>query len=144
MRERKTPARDIGKYHAYGKEGWSDEVLVGAMESEPEEQVAALIQDAEGFLRKEEGDGEVGAEVGGGGLGGLQVKEEEEIQRPLPRVGEADRVGDERSLSRKMERTLYLLVKSEGEEERWGFPTGWLGGKESLHTVGVFGRWWLE
>lgn len=132
MRERKTPARDTGKYHAYGKEGWNDEVLVGAKESEPEQQVAALIEDAEGFLRKEEGDGEVGAEEG---LGGLQVKKEEEIQRPLPRVGEADRVGNERSLSRKMERTLYLLVKQEGEKEGWGFPTGWLGGKESLHTV---------
>lgn len=135
MRERKTPARDIGKYHAYGKEGWNDEVLVGAKESEPEEQVAALIQDAEGFLRKEKGDGEVGAEEG---LDGLQVKKEEEIQRPLPRVGDADRVRDERSLSRKMERTLYLLVKREGEKEGWGFPTGWLGGKESLHTVGGF------
>lgn len=135
MRERQTPARDIGKYHAYGKEGWNDEVLVGDRTSEPEEQVNALIVDAEGFLRKEEGEGEVAVDVGGEGLG-ARSKKEEVIQRPVERVGEADRSGDERSLSRRMERTLYLLVKGEGEKEAWGFPTSWLGGKESLYTVG--------
>ena len=136
MRERQTPARDIGKYHAYGEEGWNDEILVGARESEPEEQVAALIKDAEGFLRKEEGDGETAGEVGGEGLGNLQARKEEEIQRPLPRISQADKRGDERSLSRAMQRTLYLVVKRDGEKEKWGFPSSILGAKESLHTVG--------
>ena len=143
MRERQTPARDIGNYHAYGKEGWNDELLVGAKESEPEEQVEALVKDAERFSRKEESDGEVAADVGGEGLNGLQAKEEKQIQRPPPRVSNADKGRDERSLSRAMQRTLYLLVKREGEKEGWGFPSSWLGAKESLHTVKSFELSWL-
>ena len=137
MRERQTPARDIGNYYAYGKEGWNDELLVGAKESEPEEQVEALVKDAEGFLRKDESDGEVAADVGGEGLSGLQARKEEKIQRPPPRVSNADKGRDERSLSRAMQRTLYLLVKGEGEKEGWGFPSSCLGAKESLHTVNL-------
>ncbi|KAL8698105.1 MAG: hypothetical protein Q9201_006759 [Fulgogasparrea decipioides] len=117
MKERLTPARDIGVYNAYGKEGWNDEVLVGAKESEPENQVEALLKDAEAEVQ--EGEQEVKREV---------------LQKPMPRVTEADRVGDTRSLDRRLQRTLYLVVKK-GKEGRWWFPNDGLVGKESLHTA---------
>lgn len=128
MKERKTPARDIGVYNAYGEEGWNDEVLVGERIAEPEEQVGALLRDAEREERE-------GADPEGA------VVKREVVERPMPRVTEADRVGDLRSLNRALERTLYLVVKggggSMGGEAGWKFPTALLekGKKESLHTV---------
>ncbi|KAL8807804.1 MAG: hypothetical protein Q9182_000453 [Xanthomendoza sp. 2 TL-2023] len=119
IRERLTPARDIGVYNAYAKEGWNDEVLVGAKESEPEVQVEALLRDAE----VEGVKGEEGEEV-----------KKLEVERPMPRVTEADRVGDRKSLDRLLQRTLYLVVR-EGEGGRWWFPNDLLVGKESLHTA---------
>ena len=115
IKERLTAARDIGVYNAYGKEGWNDELLVGAKESEPEAQVEALLKDAE-----------VEAEDEG------PVKKAK-VEKPMPRVTEADTSGDTRSLNRLMARTLYLVVK--GSEGGWGFPSGVLMGKESLQRV---------
>ncbi|KAL8953585.1 MAG: hypothetical protein Q9222_000580 [Ikaeria aurantiellina] len=120
IKERQTPARDIGVYNAYAKEGWNDEVVVGARESEPEEQVEALLRDAEVEVPKE---GEEGQEV-----------KKEEVERPMPRVTEADRVGDTKSLDRRLQRTLYLVVRS-GDGDDWWFPSDSLVGKESLHTA---------
>ncbi|KAL9016504.1 MAG: hypothetical protein Q9185_006162 [Variospora sp. 1 TL-2023] len=121
MKERQTPARDIGRYNAYSREaGWNDELLVGARESEPVEQVEALLKDAEVEVQKEEG--EEGSQV---------VKEA--VAKPLPRVTEADRVGDRRSLDRLLQRTLYLVVRR--RDGRWWFPSDGLVGKESLHTA---------
>lgn len=134
MAERKTPARDIGVYSAYGEEGWNDEVLVGERISEPEEQVEALLRDAE-----KEG-GREGAETEGGETEGAVVKREG-VERPVPRVTEADREGNKRSLNRMLERTLYLVVKRReglmGEEAGWRFPAALLekNKQESLHTV---------
>ncbi len=126
IKERLTPARDIGKYNAYDREaGWNDEVLVGARESEPEEQVEALLRDAEVEVKKEVD--EEGQE--------REVKKELAV-RPMPRVTEADRVGDTRSLDRLLQRTLYLVVKR--QDGRWWFPSDGLVGKESLHTVRGF------
>ncbi len=128
MKERKTPARDIGIYNAYGEEGWNDEVLVGERIAEPEEQVEALLRDAEK-------EGREGADPDGA------VVKRDVVEKPMPRVTEADRVGDLRSLNRALERTLYLVVKGGeglmGEEVGWRFPTALLerGNKESLHTV---------
>lgn len=119
IKERLTPARDIGVYNAYAKEGWNDEVLVGAKESEPEAQVDALLRDAE----VEGLTGEEGQEV-----------KKQEIEKPMPRITEADQVGDTKSLDRKLQRTLYLVVR-EGKEGKWWFPNDMLVGKESLHTV---------
>lgn len=129
IRERLTPARDIGRYNAYGKEGWNDELLMGAKEAEPENQLEALVRDAE--VEVKEGEGEEGAEQRG-----QQEVQKEPVQRPMPRVTEADRMGDTKSLDRRLERTLYLVVK-EGKESggRWWFPSDGLTGKESLHTV---------
>ncbi|KAL8731433.1 MAG: hypothetical protein Q9166_003408 [cf. Caloplaca sp. 2 TL-2023] len=119
IKERLTPARDIGVYSAYGKEGWDDEVLVGARESELEVQAEALLRDAEA-------EGLMGEE-------GQEVKKQE-IEKPMPRVTEADKVGDTKSLDRKLQRTLYLVVR-EGHGGRWWFPNDSLVGKESLHTA---------
>ena len=47
IKERKTPARDIGFYDAYGPDAWHDELLMGAPESEPEHQMEALLKDAQ-------------------------------------------------------------------------------------------------
>ncbi|KAL8828142.1 MAG: hypothetical protein Q9170_006725, partial [Blastenia crenularia] len=118
IKDRLTPARDIGVYNAYAKEGWNDELVVGAKESEPEEQVEALLRDAE----VEVAQGEDGVEV-----------KKEVIAKPMSRVTEADRVGDVRSLDRLLQRTLYLVVRK--GDGRWWFPSDGLVGRESLHTA---------
>ncbi|KAI9713637.1 MAG: hypothetical protein M1812_006609 [Candelaria pacifica] len=106
FKERQTPARDIGVYNAYAKEGWNDELLVGAEESEPENQVKAIVKDSEGGKEK--------------------------VERPMPRITEADMTGDEKSLNRKLARSLYLVVKG---KEGWGFPSAGLMGRENLHQA---------
>ncbi|KAI9872402.1 MAG: 54S ribosomal protein L17 mitochondrial [Pleopsidium flavum] len=118
IKQRQTAARDIGAYNAYSKEGWNDELLVGAGESEPEKQVQALLRDAE-FS----------------GVGSDETGEatKESVERPMPRITEADTAGDVKSLNRLLQRTLYLLVKV--GEGTWGFPTAGLVGKENLHQA---------
>jgi large subunit ribosomal protein L46 len=116
--ERLTPARDIGVYNAYSETAWNDELLVGAKESELETQAECLLSDAEI------------PGVGSDEVGGLR---KETVERPMPRVTEADKKGDERSLDRRLDRTLYLLVKS--SEGRWEFPASTLIGRENLHEV---------
>lgn len=128
VKERRTPARDIGLYNAYSREeGWHDELLVGAQESEPEHQMEALVKDAEVE------DTELEGEEGAADLAGRKKKEK--VERPMPRVTEADRMGDLKSLNRALTRTLYLVVKEGGKRGRWGFPSSSLLVKESLHTV---------
>ena len=132
FKARQTPARDIGVYNAYSKEGWNDELLLGAKESEPEEQIEALLRDAEGGVDEE---------VVGSGTG------RREVERPMPRITEADRQGDLRSLDRRLEEELYLLVcvKGDGVEgkkgkEYWQFPTALLESRENLHNVSASPR----
>jgi large subunit ribosomal protein L46 len=120
IKERKTPARDIGSYDAIGEEGWHDEVLVGAPESEMDYQLEEILKDE--VVEKREG-----------------VKDTSDPTKtavnakPMPRVTEADEKGDEKSLDRMLQRTLYLLVKN--KDELWQFPTAPLDGKESLRAV---------
>lgn len=127
QRERVTPSRDIGIYNAYGKEGWNDELLVGAHENEAEHQVDALLRDAEAPA------------TSGGPEATLQVGVEQaaskrmEVERPMPRTTAADCEGDLRSLDRLLQRALFLLVKD--SEGRWVFPTATIEGKEGLHKV---------
>ena len=104
-------------YNAYNKEGWNDEILVGARESDPEAMVEALVKDAQ-VESEEEG----------------QAKKEK-VEKPLPRITVADKAGDVRSLNRALSRTLYLVVK--GANDGWGFPSGVLEGKESLQRVSL-------
>lgn len=124
IKERLTPARDIGVYDAYSEEGWNDELLVGSKESEPEVQIAAIVQDAQDENKSE------------AGIEGM-VKKGEEIEKPMERVTEADRIGDTKSLNRALTQTLYLVVKSGKDGERWRFPSNDLKGQESLHTVSL-------
>lgn len=94
-------------------------MLVGAKESEPEVQLQALLKDAEAPGIETEGMGE--------------VKKESNVEKPMPRITEADRAGDLKSLNRLLQRTVYLLVR--GEAGKWVFPTSGLAGKENLHQV---------
>jgi len=124
IRERQTPARDIGVYNAYSKQGWADELLVGAQESEPDHQVGALLRDAETpaeTAAAKEGQSE------------LALKTRDDVDRPMSRVSEADVQGDQKSLNRLLQRTLFLLVKS--KDGRWTFPSAELVKNENIHTV---------
>ncbi|KAJ2552732.1 hypothetical protein EV175_003199 [Coemansia sp. RSA 1933] len=49
-----------------------------------------------------------------------------------PRETEADRAGDLRSLERKLDRTLYLVVKAGNQ---WVFPQGAVEAEEALHQA---------
>ncbi|KAF2180726.1 hypothetical protein K469DRAFT_714300 [Zopfia rhizophila CBS 207.26] len=130
IKQRLTPARDIGRYKGYGAEAWNDELLVGTQESEVQWQVERLLEDAEqpGVER----EGENGNGSGAPGATGKKVTHEP-VERPMPRVTEADLKGDVKSLDRLLQRTLYLLVKN--KEGQWAFPQDRLVGKESLHQA---------
>ncbi|GAA5858029.1 hypothetical protein JCM8547_006670 [Rhodosporidiobolus lusitaniae] len=60
----------------------------------------------------------------------------EEVEGAKEVVGrletEADRKGDVRSLERRADRTLYLLLKKKREQHAWQFPQGGVEGTESL------------
>ena len=119
LKARLTAARDIGLYHAYGKESWNDELLLGAPESEPEHQVTALLTDARTAITEE----------------GEDEKESDDlIEDPVPRITNADTAKDERSLNRLLDRTLHLLIKD--EQDVWRLPSDMLILKENLHEVG--------
>lgn len=65
---------------------------------------------------------------------GLQEEDEES----MPRVHPADIKGDTRSLDRKGQRNLYLLVKTTQDgKEVWAFPQGDVAKGELLHEVSV-------
>lgn len=89
--------------------------------SEPEEQVERLLRDAEVEVTERDIQGE-----------GKVVKKEE-VEKPMPRVTEADKAGDMKSLNRALQKTLYLVV-SRGKGQ-WEFPSAELARQESLHTV---------
>lgn len=80
----------------------------------------------------------------------LQVKDEEaddfedliesrdtELQefKPASRQTEFDRSGDMKSLERKLDRVLYLLVKKPRQEHAWQMPQGGVEPEESLIEV---------
>ena len=124
IKDRSTPAREIGKYSGYGEEAWNDEVLIGDSVSEPEEQIQALVRDAE--------------DKEGGRSGVRGGKQDEVIEKPVRRLTESDEKNDVRSLNRLLMRTLYLVVKKRDRgitRGSWAFPSCELEGKESLHTV---------
>ena len=135
QRARLTAARDIGVYSGYGEEAWNDEVLVGDGTAEPDSLVQALIRDAEGRDIVDAEPAESGGqEVSGEGEGvSKEVGQKVAIEKPMPRITEADQKGDLRSLSRKLDRSLYLLVQK--EDGRWRFPQDRVYGRENLHQV---------
>jgi hypothetical protein len=58
--------------------------------------------------------------------------EREPVEKPMPRITEADQKNDTKSLNRALQRTLYLLVKN--KEGQWQFPQDRLK-EENLHGV---------
>lgn len=138
-------ARDVGAYNAYADDGWNDEVPIGSRLGEPDDIVDKLIRDAEGKTVVMDEGGIVGDEESGGEAIAEDAQEGEEIkkpvadltiERPAPRRTEADEKNDQQSLSRAMDRTLYLLVK--GKDGEWRFPQDRVYGKENLHQVSIF------
>lgn len=133
-------ARDIGLYNAYTEESWNDEVLVGSRLGEPDEVVERLIRDAQGKDIEQaqlQGDAEAGkTEISGDAKAGEGVRKpvgEVAVERPAPRTTEADQKNDLRSLSRRLDRALYLLVKR--KDGSWRFPEDRVYGRENLHQV---------
>ena len=118
MKARLTAARDIGLYHAYGKESWNDELLLGAQESEPEHQVKALLTDARTVITEEGED---------------EKDSDDLIEDPVSRITDADAAKDEQSLNRLLDRTLHLLIKD--DQDGWRLPSDILILKENLHQV---------
>ena len=94
---------------------------MGDRVSEPEEQLEQLVKDAEVQVKEKNVQGEG------------EVIKKEELERPMPRITDADRQGDLKSLNRRLERTLYLLVNS--GKGGWTWPSSELEKRESLHTV---------
>ncbi|EMC98889.1 hypothetical protein BAUCODRAFT_120182 [Baudoinia panamericana UAMH 10762] len=140
IRARKAAARDIGVYTAYGPEGWNDEVLVGDRTADRESIMEALARDAEGKdivenERAGDADKDGQAVTGDARAGEGQRKELQKIvvEGPMPRITEADRTNDQRSLSRKLDRSLYLLIKN--KEGQWRFPEDRIYGRENLHQA---------
>lgn len=133
---RRTAARDIGVYDAYSDEGWNDEVLVGDQLREPLTTIDALVRDAEGrpIVDLPESPEKVEAlEPGQQIIAGSRDTTKLEVEKPASRVTGADEAGDLASLNRKLDRTLYLVVKN--EEGVWRFPEDRVYGKESLRQV---------
>lgn len=57
---------------------------------------------------------------------------------PMPRLTEADKKRDIKSLDRYGQRNLYLLVKgSSGDKYEWRFPRGFVEKQELLHDVSL-------
>ena len=67
----------------------------------------------------------------------LQEARETELQafQPASRETEADRSDDRKSLHRKLDRVLYLLVKKPRSDHAWQMPQGGLEEGESLLEV---------
>ena len=138
---RKTAARDVGVYSGYGSEAWNDEVLVGDTTADYSSQIRALIRDAEGKDMVEAelvGDAETdGLEVSGKEKEGEGIRkpigQPITIDRPMPRITSADDSNDLRSLNRKLDQSLYLLVKN--KDGRWRFPEDRVYGRENIAQV---------
>lgn len=119
IKERKTPARDIGRYTGYGEESWNDETLIGDETSEPTAQIESLVKDME---------------IKTTGLSGQEITSEG-LEKPMSRTTEADESKERNSLNRSLTRTLYLLVKRAEAGTKWMFPANELLRDEDLHTV---------
>lgn len=63
----------------------------------------------------------------------LQNEEDIASSVAMSRTTEADRKNDQKSLDRKLDRTLYLLLKKPRAEHAWQFPQGLTGAGEVLH-----------
>ncbi|KAJ4293996.1 hypothetical protein N0V90_007685 [Kalmusia sp. IMI 367209] len=131
IKQRLTPARDIGRYKGYGDEAWNDEVLIGAKESDFHWQVERLLEDAETTGTEDQPQ-----QAGGEATSTQKKVEHEPVERPMARVTEADEKNDVKSLNRLLQRTLYLVVKN--KDGQWMFPQDKLNKetlKEAAHRI---------
>lgn len=113
------PARDIGSYRGRGAKSWQDELMVGDPLSNTEHIYDVLAKDAVMRVSEE-------AET-------IPKEERAKPELPLPRETAADKRGDVTRLDRRLDRTLYLVVKN--KKGVWEFPADNLGPDEFLHTV---------
>jgi large subunit ribosomal protein L46 len=113
-----TVAKELGNYHGKSAWAWNDEIKVGDTLSSQESLIGSLLKDAQ--LRVSD-DAEL-------------IPEEDvvPIEPPPSRVTEADEKGDVRRLDRKLDRTLYLVVKG---KDGWAFPADVIPEGENLHQV---------
>ncbi|UNI14290.1 hypothetical protein JDV02_000934 [Purpureocillium takamizusanense] len=114
-----TVAKELGVYKGKGARAWDDELKVGDELSSQESLLNSLLKDAETRVSDD-------AEV-------IAPEDVVPVERPAERETEADRTGDVRRLDRKLDRTLYLVVK--GEDGAWGFPADVVPKDENLHDV---------
>ncbi|KAG0641629.1 50S ribosomal subunit L30 [Tuber brumale] len=136
-----TPAEDEWKrkraaeerYQPYGPRAWADELLKGSTEHKVdplrdyehlvattvtgEEETMSIMQARQESAREAEARGE-------------EVEYPSEIvEKPFPRTTQADIENNTKRLDRKMNRTLYLVVKKKRDQHAWRFPQSRLGGK---------------
>ncbi|KAK7430003.1 hypothetical protein QQZ08_003392 [Neonectria magnoliae] len=111
-----TVAKELGVYNGKSSKAWDDELRVGDELSSQESIVKALLKDAEARVSDD-------AEV----IGAADIVP---VDPPVSRVTEADKKGDVRRLDRQLDRTLYLVVKS---EEGWVFPADVIPKDQNLH-----------
>ncbi|KGQ10293.1 54S ribosomal protein L17 [Beauveria bassiana D1-5] len=92
--------------------------LLATRLSDPETTAASLLKDAQARISDD-------AEV-------IAPEDLVEAPAPVPRTTEADERNDVRRLDRKLDQTLYLVVKG---EDGWGFPADVLTESENLHVA---------
>lgn len=119
MNERQgTVAKELGVYQGKNSQAWNDELKVGDKLSDQASIVSSLLKDAQARVSDD-------AEV-------IPDKDIVAVEAPLERETEADRKNDVRRLDRKLEKTLYLVVKG---KEGWQFPADDVAASENLHVV---------
>jgi len=120
VRERDgTVAKELGRYKPRGALAWDDELRAGDALSSPERLADALLRDGEARVSEDAEE--------------IVEADRVPLERPLPRETEADRAGDVRRLDRKLDATLYLVVRK--EEGGWEFPSCAMTTEESVHRV---------
>lgn len=117
--------REIGRVNRGGPFEWDDELLIeeGSKLADPDSIRERLYLEAESRVSE---DGER-----------LSFEDRLRIERPLGRETDGDRTGDVTRLDRKLDRTLYLVVRKEGTGF-WQFPKTVVQPDEVLHEVCLF------
>ncbi|KJZ78898.1 hypothetical protein HIM_01671 [Hirsutella minnesotensis 3608] len=119
VRERQgTVAKELGVYHGKSSRAWDDELRVGDALSTQESMLDCLLKDAEARVSDD-------AEI-------IPTEDVVPVERPEARETEADNKGDVRRLDRKLDRTLYLVLRG---KDGWGFPADVLTAEENLHEA---------
>ena len=113
-----TVAKELGAYNGKTSAAWQDELKVGDTLSTPDHLVNSLLKDAETRVSED-------AEL---------IPDNDVVPVTLPggRETEADKKNDVRRLDRKLESTLYLVVKG---KDGWVFPADLVPAGENLHEV---------